>query len=178
MILQRDYRLLLEEESNLFILSMRIEFTIFLNKFVYTFHREERYSIYIAKNYRRTRNFLKIEFIKISTDVSIYWNFKGKTFDRLVLLKKKKVNFFFPKFKFQLFQKVKNENHHWEYQLNVASIIPTHDKSHFKMNHPVRFHSWALLKRKYWEDTSWWLILVAIGGGHRALRTLKTRYNR
>lgn len=112
MILQRDYRLLLEEESNLFILSMRIEFTIFLNKFVYTFHREERYSIYIAKNYRRTRNFLKIEFIKISTDVSIYWNFKGKTFDRLVLLKKKKVNFFFPKFKFQLFQKVKNENHH------------------------------------------------------------------
>ena len=108
MILQRDYRLLLEEESNLFILSMRIEFTIFLNKFVYTFHREERYSIYIAKNYRRTRNFLKIEFIKISTDVSIYWNFKGKTFDRLVLLKKKKVNFFFPKFQFQLFQKVKN----------------------------------------------------------------------
>lgn len=94
MILQRDYRLLLEEESNLFILSMRIEFTIFLNKFVYTFHREERYSIYIAKNYRRTRNFLKIEFIKISTDVSIYWNFKGKT-SRFI--EKEKSKFLFPK---------------------------------------------------------------------------------
>lgn len=163
MILQRDYRLLLEEESNLFIPSMRIEFTIFLNKFVYTFHREERYSIYIAENYRRTRNFSKIGFVKISTDVSIYWNFKGKTFDRLVLLKKKKVNFFFPKFQFQLFQKVKN--HYWEYELNVASTIPMINLTS-KWIIPYGFTlgpSWnESIEKTPRDDSSSWPLVVAI----------------
>lgn len=64
--------MLFEEESNLFILNKRIEFTIFINKFVYisrNISKKKNIQFILAENYNFFKNWIRKN--PIFSDVSI-----------------------------------------------------------------------------------------------------------